>query len=276
MLRAFRRLRSGPVFRTWLATRKHLPASVFYEGAEEVTFLVSYPKSGNTWLRFIIANLISGDEPVTFENIDRLLPDVGRVTTRSIGSLPKPRIIKSHSAFNPSYDKIVYVVRDPRDVFISEFHYHKKYGRLPASASLEDFLEIFLAGTLTPKGYGTWASHVGSWLALEESPNAFWVRYEDLYEPDAVSIVSKLASFLELQIDEDTALRALTDSSADKMKELESKSNWKSEKGLVDNKSVPFVREAKTGQWKKVLSPETSARIEKEWGLWMKKLGYLD
>ena len=39
------------------------------------TFLVSYPRSGNTWTRFLIANLISHDEPVTFANIEKKIPD---------------------------------------------------------------------------------------------------------------------------------------------------------------------------------------------------------
>jgi hypothetical protein len=37
------------------------------------TFLVSYPKSGNTWVRFLLANLIHPNEEVGFANINRLL-----------------------------------------------------------------------------------------------------------------------------------------------------------------------------------------------------------
>jgi len=38
-------------------------------------FLVSFPKSGNTWTRFLIANLVHPEEKVGFENIHRLVPD---------------------------------------------------------------------------------------------------------------------------------------------------------------------------------------------------------
>ena len=41
------------------------------------TFLVSYPKSGNTWVRFLLANLLFPDEEVGFANINRLLPAPG-------------------------------------------------------------------------------------------------------------------------------------------------------------------------------------------------------
>jgi len=38
-------------------------------------FLVSFPKSGNTWTRFLLANLRFPGEPVNWANIDRLVPD---------------------------------------------------------------------------------------------------------------------------------------------------------------------------------------------------------
>lgn len=45
-------------------------------------FLVSYPRSGNTWTRFLIANLLSPDLEVSFLNIDHLIPDVININRR--------------------------------------------------------------------------------------------------------------------------------------------------------------------------------------------------
>ena len=39
-------------------------------------FIVSYPKSGNTWVRFILANLLAPGERITFRNIDNYVADV--------------------------------------------------------------------------------------------------------------------------------------------------------------------------------------------------------
>ena len=54
------------------------------------TFLVSYPKSGNTWVRFLLANLIHPNETVSFANINRLLPAPGVITRRFLKSVAAP------------------------------------------------------------------------------------------------------------------------------------------------------------------------------------------
>lgn len=274
-MKTLKRMRSSVIFRAWMATRKHLPASVYYEDDGDATILVSYPKSGNTWMRFIIANLMRPDDEVNFGNIDKILPDIGRVSTASVRHLQQPRIIKSHSAFNPAFKRIIYVVRDPRDVFISEFYYHKKYGRLPSDAKLDDFINYFLRGSLTPVSYGNWQSHVASWLALPEGPESLWVRYEDLCGPKAATIITKVGTQLNLKVTEKAVLRALANSSSDRMKKFEKDSRWASEKKAQSNKTIPFVREARSGQWVDALSKETAKRIEDEWGLQMRQLGYL-
>jgi hypothetical protein len=83
------------------------------------TFIVSYPRSGNTWTRFLIANLLHPDQPATFANIERLVPDSEAQSSRYFKSIPRPRVIKSHQYFDPRYKKVIYIVRDPRDVALS-------------------------------------------------------------------------------------------------------------------------------------------------------------
>src|SRR5271169_1782765 len=90
------------------------------------TFLVSYPKSGNTWVRMLIANFLSPDKPADFRDMNRLVPDPGAQTKRHFAKMPRPRVIKSHSVFDPRFPRVIYIVRDPRDVVISEYHYQRK------------------------------------------------------------------------------------------------------------------------------------------------------
>ena len=70
------------------------------------TFLVSYPKSGNTWVRFLLANLIHPNETVGFANINRLLPAPGVLSKRFLKTLPRPRILKSHETFDVRFRKV--------------------------------------------------------------------------------------------------------------------------------------------------------------------------
>jgi hypothetical protein len=56
-------------------------------------FLVSYPRSGNTWTRFLLGNLIYQDEPVTFANIESRIPEIYFNPDHKMRKLPRPRII---------------------------------------------------------------------------------------------------------------------------------------------------------------------------------------
>jgi len=80
------------------------------------TFVVSYPRSGNTWTRFLIANLVYPEKNVGFTNIEKLIPDTSSQSNRALKSTPRPRIIKTHEYFDHRYRKVIYIVRDPRDV----------------------------------------------------------------------------------------------------------------------------------------------------------------
>jgi len=82
-------------------------------------FLVSYPRSGNTWTRFLLGNLIDQKDPLTFSNIESRIPEIYFNNDRFLRQLPRPRLLKSHECFQPHYPHVIYIVRDPRDVEIS-------------------------------------------------------------------------------------------------------------------------------------------------------------
>src|ERR1700685_1517671 len=87
------------------------------------TFLVSFPRSGNTWIRFLIANLLNPGIEVSFTNIERLIPDTASKSSRTMKREARPRIIKSHEYFDVRYPKVIYIVRDPRDVALSYYDF---------------------------------------------------------------------------------------------------------------------------------------------------------
>jgi hypothetical protein len=63
-------------------------------------FLVSYPKSGNTWTRFLLGNLMNPDEGITFANVESKVPDIYAKSRKALKKLPHPRLIKSHECFD--------------------------------------------------------------------------------------------------------------------------------------------------------------------------------
>jgi len=236
------------------------------------TFLVSYPKSGNTWTRFLIANLVYPEKKPDFSNINELIPDPEALSKRHLASMPRPRVLKSHQYFDPRYRQIIYVVRDPRDVALSQYHFHRKRRVIDDRYPIEQFATRFIAGETSE--YGSWAENVAGWLATRYRSEGFLLlRYEDMIA-DTPAELAKVAAFLHISADASRIAHAVAQSSAQKMRELESTQTdlWSSTKDTRPD--VPFVRSARAGGWKSGL-PEASVReLERAWSPLMKWLGY--
>ena len=235
-------------------------------------FILSFPKSGNTWTRFLVANLVYSETPADFSNINRLTPDPESLSKRELARMPRPRIIKSHQYFDPRYKRVIYVVRDPRDVAVSQFHFHRKRGLIEDGYAPEKFVARFVAGETSP--YGSWGENVASWLATRENrPGFLLLRYEDMLE-DAARELKKVASFLEIPPDAERIANAVRRSSADEMRKLEKSQAhlWSSTKST--RQDVPFVRSAQAGGWRTGLPEGAVAQMETAWGNLMTHLGY--
>jgi Sulfotransferase domain len=238
---------------------------------EDDMFLVSYPRSGNTWVRFLLANL-QYNQSVGFANINRLLADPAVSTSRFLEKLPRPRILKSHEPFDVRFRKVVYLVRDPRDVVLSEYYFNLKKMYINRSVSLDQFVARFIAGETS--AYGSWWENVASWIAARQGNPAFLlVRYEDLLS-DPIITLAKVAEFLAIQADEERMKAAVERSSAESMRMLEQEQfdQWTGTKNT--DKDIPFVREAKSGGWKQSLARHLADKIEIEWFPLMNFLGY--
>jgi hypothetical protein len=238
------------------------------------TFIVSYPRSGNTWTRFLIANLLHPQEPVTFANIERLIPDAEAQSSHYMRGLPSPRMIKSHSYFDPRYPRVIYIVRDPRDVALSYYDFSRKYRQIEDSYPLERYIEDFTTGHLLSAGWGTWGENVASWVyARGARPGFLLLRYEDMKaRPDRE--LARIAEFLGIPASPERLRTALERSSADRMREME-KTQGKDWVTTKDKRSdIPFVRTASVGGWKTNLQTEAVAKIEARWGNIMAQLGY--
>lgn len=236
-------------------------------------FLVSYPKSGNTWTRFLIANLVYPERNPDFSNINELIPDPEALAKRHMDRMPRPRLIKSHQYFDPRYPKVIYVVRDPRDVVLSEYYFDIKRRAISEGYPLEQFVLRFVRGELNHP-YGTWGENVATWLyTRRNSPRFLLVRYEAL-QSEGMHELSRMAEFLGIAATPQRLALAIEQSSAKRMRELEKKQAhlWSSTKET--RKDKPFVRSAKAGGWKAELPDASVAEIESAWGGLMREVGY--
>jgi hypothetical protein len=236
------------------------------------TFIVSYPKSGNTWARFLVANLLNQGEAVTFDNIENRIPDVYLNTRRFLESVPRPRIMKSHEYFDPRYKKVIYIARDPRDVAVSYYYHHLKKRSIEDGYPMERYIARFIAGDLD--AFGSWKENVTSWLAARQGTCGFLLlRYEDMLEQPEQQL-SQIADFLGLQSSPEQLARTIELSSARRMRKLEETqgNTWVITKSSRND--IPFVRLATSGGWKSILAADWVTRIESTWGPIIETLGY--
>ncbi len=236
-------------------------------------FLTSYPRSGNTWMRFLVGNLVHENEPVNFVNLERLVPDMYIHADREMRSMSRPRVIKSHECFDPRYRRVVYIVRDPRDVAVSNYYWELKKGSFPDGFPMQEFVPRWMAAQYWPR-LGNWADHIVSWLSTRRTqPNFLLLRYEDLKEHPAREL-ARVARLLEIEPSPERLQRAIDLSSADRMRKLESEEGGKWLQTKYTRQDTPFVRKAASGGWQASLPPESVALIESTWGDLMLELGY--
>jgi estrone sulfotransferase len=223
--------------------------------------IVSYPKSGNTWLRFLLANLLKlpGDE-IDFHTVHKYIPEAGKEKDDFV-ELSRPRIIKSHACKASEYPRVVYLIRDGRDVYVS--YYFHRLKQLPPDTTFRKFLE-------RQDHYpGTWGEHVESWLFRGSHPNMLIVRYEDLCS-DCFIQLKRIVGFIGLELTERQLKIAIDNSSFEKMRRIELERGRK----FKDKGPDLFTRSGKPGDWKKYFGMEEKEIFKLREGPTLNKLGY--
>lgn len=184
--------------------------------------LVSYPKSGNTWLRFILGNLVAGKdaEPVDFYSVHDVIPSIewkkkSTIVTKGYS------FYKSHQAYSRSFrrwlpnssqiHKAVLLVRNPIDICASYYFYQAMEEKMAIQEYIEDTWKS-----------EQWSQHCLSWLSspLMKNRLLYVLRYESLLENPARQL-SACLDFLGLEFSRDAIEVAIKKSSFENMRQLE-------------------------------------------------------
>lgn len=218
--------------------------------------LALFPKTGSTWVRFFLFNLLTITErdgkTVTIDDMNAEMPEFGHSSLFQKWLFKAcPRVIKSHRPKSRllSGHPTVLVVRDPRDVVVSFYHYANAKKELEYSGSIKEVLhhpemglEYFF------HQYKSWRSQAGLIL-----------RYEDLRN-DSFDQFKKLVSYLKIPASDEQIQLALERSDLNAMRVAQEKSvefKKKFSEGFV------FARSGQSAQWKELFDAEDVAFWEK-------------
>ncbi len=192
----------------------------------KIYWLASYPKSGNTWLRFLIHTYFHG--PVVHsKEVEAFIPGLHRAGF----SLPHNRewsCVKTHFRYtgvHPHLDMtagFVYLIRHPADVLRSSVNYiyFNETNLPPLSVVVKHCITHLGYARWRELGMGSWPEHVLSWQhAAKHYPHVF-LRFEDL-KRDPAAQLRKVVELLGETPDEGRIAQAIENSSFEVMKQRE-------------------------------------------------------
>jgi hypothetical protein len=205
---------------------------------EQDVFIVGYPKSGHTWLQNLVAGVNFGIDMqfVSDTLVQDLVPDVH--FKKYYRRYCTPMFFKSHHLPRPEYRRVIYLLRDGRDVMVSYYHHTMALRGKPV-----DFLKLLQ--DVDPL-FGKWHEHVQAWLSNPYRAKVLIIKYEDLkYQP--ADELKRLCEFVGIERDRAFTERVVEGSSIGNMRLKEARYGWADPKWPKDK---PFVRRGEIGSYK--------------------------
>ena len=266
-----RRLLEGPlgIFRS----KASKAADRFSPNAQRDIFLVTYPRSGTTWLSCIAGELMFNISPKSLTEIDSLVPDIHAMPKRSTVPSSRQYLVKSHLPLSGqppygSYRRVIYLIRDPRDVMLS--YYRFEVAQSGRKGDIRAFAKDWASGRIWP---GSWQEHVNTWIGPYPEPRSFeltMLRYEDFIS-HPVEQTTRLAEVIGVQASRDRIEEVVADTNPDIMRSRERQGN------AGAKPSLQFIGPATSGGWKdKLIGKDLEALqiVEEYAGPVMRRHGY--
>lgn len=224
-------------------------------------FLVSFPKTGRTWLNYMLKQMVKqSNHPLkNNENFIFNEHDSSEIIIEN-GTRNNPLdVFKFTSRDRYRRGKVLFLVRDPRDVVVSHFHQVTKRAKNPfVFNSISDFVKDDILG------FKRIIQYYNLWFFQKDIPKDFLlIKYEDLLN-QGVDTLSEINKFFNIDITKDKIEKIYSKSSADKMRKKEKENKLEGFTDFGKDRDKLKVRNAKSGGFINELSEDDILFCNKE------------
>jgi hypothetical protein len=233
-----------------------------YRAADGDIFVASYPKSGTTWLQYIVYMLVRQRSIGPGESLTELFPHLEEVGAERAARQPTPRLIKTHLAFplTPFHAGARYLViaRNPFDCAVSFYHHTRGFPQHYefADGTFSDYFDCFIRGEVD---FGDYFAHLAGWYAERHRDNVCFLTYEGL-KADPMATIGRIAAFLAgcrpLAPSAAEIAAIVEETSIDSMRAEQQR--WSSPRPAW---ATEFVRRGVVGDWPSLFTPAMAVRL---------------
>lgn len=229
-------------------------------------FLVSYPKSGRTWLRFLLsyyfAALRQNETELSLQAMFRILPNFDMDKTRGLPAYdfdsPKqnPLIAVSHLDYDTTLfgsQPVIFLVRDPRDVIVSAY-FHASNHKKTFAGDIGEFLQD------DKYGLAHLINYLNGWAEGLSGRSSVVLSYERMRR-DTADTVIPILDLLGVKVDKMILERAVEAADFDRMGSLEKKEGIPGHEYDRSDPNSRRMRSGKVGSFSEVLSPNEAQTI---------------
>lgn len=277
-----------------------------------IIWLASYPKSGNTWVRLFLNNLLYSDNKdksnlndinirlfplrsdfnkigFNCDNVDEFVSKCNYAQSK-LNLDQKIKIFKTHNALWKT-DKfsftgeqntlgVIHIVRDPRNVITSiTNHYGKDYDealKFMLNEKQSIGLKSSSSETDLPTIISSWKNHYNSWKRMKK--NYLLIKYENLMNDREVEfgkITEYLKKFKNFHFDENQTQKIIESCSFEKLQKEEQENGFKEAAKQIDGAIKKFFFLGPKNKWENILKVNIKEDLENSFKNEMKELGYL-
>lgn len=258
-----------------------------------IVWLASYPRSGNTWLRFLLQAYAGGGQ-IESRRLNADVPDIHRKGVVIHPDAADSVLVKTHYLWSPSHPfaaqtrGFVYIVRHPKDVLLSFLQYRKLCRVLPEGDPTIDrkyalnYIKKFGDPAWIQANMGTWPEHVQSWLSQTTMPHVL-IKYENL-QSDPQRELEPMLKLIGLAVDHGrlrTAIEACRFSALREEEAKEKKARTQGDAGglfegspEMVQRGVMFMNEGKSGRTLDHFGPDVEEAFNKAFEPHLASLGY--